>query len=246
MATYGIILQMYKPQFDYMPLSRATVEGKRLYSTPDGKKLPSVTTILDATKPIQNIQSLQKWRNWVGHEKATAITTEASNRGTRMHTYLEKFILEGAIPERGDNPFSWSSHAMAEVMVRDGLKNVSEIWGVEVNLYFPSLYAGTTDGVGLYKGTPAILDYKQTNKPKKKEWIDDYFLQLVAYILAHNELYGTNIDTGVILMCVKPEIDDKFNVISPPKYQEFVLDSEDFKKYEQEWWKRLELYYLSA
>ena len=233
-------------KFPYPTLTRESVDGRRLYATPDGNKLPSVTTILDKTKPAESREALNNWKKRVGHEKAQQITTEAANRGTRMHTYLERYIKEGAMPDRPGNPFAWASHAMANVVIDQGLKKVDEFWGVEIPLYFPKLYAGTTDGCGIHLGAESILDYKQTNKPKKEEWIDDYKLQLVAYALAHNEVYGTNIRKGVVLMCVRPEMDEQHNIVVPPKYQEFVLNSEDFDYWEQQWWKRLELYYLTA
>jgi len=236
----------YNPKFNYKSLTRETVDGRRLYATPDGNKLPSVTTILDKTKSEESKAALNNWRNRVGHANAQAITTEAANRGTRMHTYLEHFIKNGELKDRGSNPFSWSSHAMAGVVIDQGLTNVSEFWGVEIPLYFPGLYAGTTDGCGIHLGDESILDYKQTNKPKKIEWVEDYFLQLTAYALAHNEVYGTNIRKGVILMCVKPEVDDMGNVLTKPEYQEFVLSSTDFDYWEQKWWKRLESYYLAS
>ena len=236
----------YNPKFNYKSLTRETVDGRRLYATPDGNKLPSVTTILDKTKSEESKAALNNWRNRVGHANAQAITTEAANRGTRMHTYLEHFIKNGELKDRGSNPFSWSSHAMAGVVIDQGLTNVSEFWGVEIPLYFPGLYAGTTDGCGIHLGDQSILDYKQTNKPKKIEWVEDYFLQLTAYALAHNEVYGTNIRKGVILMCVKPEVDDMGNVLTKPEYQEFVLSSTDFDYWEQRWWKRLESYYLAS
>jgi len=239
---------MYTPKFDYKNLSRTTDEaGKRLYSTPDGRRVPSVTTILSATQPEEKKQALQNWRKSVGVDRAQAITTEAANRGTRMHKYLEDYIRNGVISDRGSNPYSWASHRMAQTVIEDGLKNVNEIWGVEIPLYFPQLYAGTTDGCGIHMGDESILDYKQTNKPKKIEWIEDYYLQLVAYALAHNEVYGTNIRKGVILMCVKPPVDP--NTMEPterPQYQEFILKPEDFSHWEQEWWKRLELYYTNS
>jgi genome maintenance exonuclease 1 len=203
-----------------------------------------VTTILDATKSEESKRALQNWRNRVGHEQAQAITTEAANRGTRMHTYLEDYIKQGQLKERGSNPFGWASHAMAQTVIDDGLKNVNEIWGVEIPLYFPSLYAGTTDGCGLHLNEESILDYKQTNKPKKEEWIEDYYLQLTAYALAHNEVYGTNIRKGVVLMCVKPPVDDMGNPLARPVYQEFILTPERFDYWSDQWWRRLEQYYL--
>ena len=234
---------LYNPKFDYKPIPRVVLEGKRFYATPDGNNLPSVTTILDKTKSQDKIEALDRWRRSVGVEKAQQITTEAANRGTRMHTYLEQYVKEGAIKEPGSNPYAWPSHAMAKVVIDQGLKNVSEFWGIEVPLYFPSIYAGTTDGAGLHLNEEAILDYKQTNKPKKREWIDDYFMQLCAYAEAHNELHGTKIRKGVILMCVKPDLDEQFNIIKPPEYQEFVLEGAEFDHYRDLWWRKVEEYY---
>ena len=212
-------------------MSRESVNGRRLYATPSGR-LPSVTTILDKTKTEESKAALENWRKNVGHARAQQITTEAANRGTRMHSYLENYVIDGAIKERGSNPFSWASHAMAEVVIKEGLVNVDEYWGVEVPLYFPEVYAGTTDLVGVHKGVPAILDFKQSNKPKKDEWITDYKLQLAAYALAHNEVHGTNIREGHIFMCSRAG-----------EYQQFDLWPDEFDDWSQEWWKRCEQYY---
>ena len=168
---------MITQRYQYAPLTRESINGQRLYATPDGKRLPSVTTILDKTKPAEKRLALENWKRRVGHEKAQQITTEAANRGTRMHTYLEHYVINGVHKDRGTNPFSWPSHAMAETVIQQGLAQVDEFWGTEVPLYFPSIYAGTTDCVGIHQGQEAILDFKQTNKPKKREWIEDYFLQ---------------------------------------------------------------------
>ena len=235
---------MYKVKFNYEPIPRVTIDGKRFYQTSDGNKLPSVTTILDKTKSEESKTALHNWRRRVGVEKAQQITTEAANRGTRMHTYLEQYVKDGIIKERGSNPFSWPSHAMAQMVIDQGLKNVNEFWGIEVPLYFPGIYAGTTDGAGLHLNQESILDYKQTNRPKKREWIDDYFVQLCAYAEAHNEVYGTKIRKGVILMCVKPEIDHNNSIIKPPEYQEFVLEGCEYDKYRDQWWRKVEQYYL--
>jgi genome maintenance exonuclease 1 len=236
---------MYNPKFLYHELSRTSEDGKRLYLTPDGKKVPSVTTILSATEPKEKKEALQNWRKRVGVDKAQAITTEAANRGTRMHSYLERYIKDGAMPDRGSNPFGWASHAMAQTVIEQGLKNVDELWGVEIPLFFPSLYAGTTDGCGIHMGDEAIIDYKQTNRRKKEEHIEDYKLQLVAYSEAHNEIYGTKIRKGVVLMAIKPNVDP--NTLEPlhrPEYQEFILQGTEYDKYVKLWWQRLEQYYL--
>ena len=237
-------MTLLNERYSYTLISRESVEGKRLYATPDGGKLPSVTTILDKTKPAEKVAALQAWRRAVGEKKAQEITTEAANRGTRMHKYLEDYVRDGTLREPGTNPYSVQSHKMAKHVIEHGLVNVNEVWGVEVPLYYPGLYAGTTDGCGMHQNEAAILDYKQTNKPKKREWIDDYFVQLCAYAEAHNELHGTRIRKGVILMCVKPDLDEKHNILGQPKYQEFVLEGAEFEKYRTMWWKKVEQYYV--
>ena len=235
---------MYVERFQYQPIPRVNAGGQRYYATPDGKRLPSVTTILDRTKTEESKQALAQWRTRVGAQRAQQITTEAANRGTRMHTYLERYIRNGVLETRPSNPFAWPSHAMAQVVIEQGLKNVSEIWGVEIPLYFPDIYAGTTDGVGVHLASETILDYKQTNRPKKREWIDDYFMQLCAYAEAHNQVHGTQIRKGVVLMCVKPDLDANHMIVGEPQYQEFVLEGQEFEKYRDLWWRRVEQFYL--
>jgi len=219
-------------KYNYTPINRESVEGKRLYATPDGSKVPSVTTILDKTKPLEAKLALANWRKAVGEKKAQEITTEAANRGTRMHTYLEYYIKGQPLKESVTNPFAQQSLDMAQIVIKEGLSKVNEIWGCEVPLYFPGLYAGTTDCVGVHEGTESILDFKQTNKPKKIEYIDDYFLQLTAYALAHNEVHKTNIRKGVILMCSKDY-----------QYQEFLIKPEDFNMWTDRWCDRVDQYY---
>ena len=229
-------------KYNYTKLTRDESTGKRLYATPDGHKVPSVTTILDKTKPAESRIALANWRKAVGEKKAQEITTEAANRGTRMHKYLEDYVTQGFLSDPGSNPFSQQSHKMADCIIKQGFGPVTEVWGNEVPLYFPELYAGTTDCVGVHNDEQSILDYKQTNKPKKLEYIEDYFIQLTAYALAHNEVHGTNIRKGVILMCVKPP------EITPmqwgePQYQEFILEPKDFDYWTERWCKRVEEYY---
>lgn len=235
---------MIVTRYDYKSLTRESVDGKRLYATPDGDRLPSVTTVLDATKPEEKRQALQQWRNRVGHAQAQAITTEAANRGTRMHSYLEHYVKTGEIKPKGSNPFSWASHVMAETVIDQGLSQVTEFWGIEVPLYFPGIYAGTTDCVGLHQGIPAILDFKQSNRPKREEWIDDYKLQLAAYAAAHNEVYGTDINRGVILMCVRPTESEPGMYTTAPQYQQWIIEGDDFRVWTDRWWHRVEQYYM--
>ena len=235
-------MTLLNERFVYTPINRESVEGKRLYATPDGSKVPSVTTILDKTKPAEAKAALAAWKKAVGEKKAQEITTEAANRGTRMHKYLEDYVKEGILKDPGSNPYSVQSHKMAKHVIEQGLSNVNEVWGVEIPLYYPGIYAGTTDGCGLHLNEEAILDYKQTNKPKKLEWIDDYFLQLTAYALAHNKVYNSNIRKGVVLMCVRPP-EIKPMIWGDPAYQEFILKPEDFNYWEKRWWDRVEQYY---
>jgi hypothetical protein len=232
-------------KFDYAPLSRTTIEGKRHYSLPDGSKVPSVTTILDKTKSEESKQALANWKKNVGEAKAQQIVTEAANRGTRMHAYLEQYILQDDLKPLPANPYAHPSWFMAAEVIMKGLVNVDEFWGCEVPLYYSGLYAGTTDCLGLWKGRPAILDFKQSNKVKKREYIGDYFLQLAAYAQAHNHTYGTNIRDGVILMAVQPK-EQPDGTFSTPEYLEFEVSGDEFDHWTNEWTKRVELYYLTS
>lgn len=229
-------------KFKYSTLSRESVNGKRHYLTPNGDRIPSVTTILDATKPAEAKAALMNWKKSIGEKKAQEITTEAANRGTRMHKYLEDYIKGIEINENPTNPYARQSVLMAKKIIDQGFPPIDEVWGNEVPLYFPGLYAGTTDCVGIHDGKESILDFKQTNKPKKENWIEDYYLQLAAYALAHNELFGTSIRKGVIMMCVRP---DEINpgVWGEPQYQQFVIDEEKFDYWSHRWWDRVEQYY---
>ena len=229
-------------KYQYQPINREVVNGKRHYVTPAGDRVASVTTILDATKPAESRIALANWRKAVGEKKAQEITTEAANRGTRMHTYLENHIKGEALKVSVSNPYANQSLIMAKKVISDGFPSIKEVWGSEVPLFYPQLYAGTTDCVGVHDGDESILDFKQTNKPKKIEYIDDYFLQLTAYALAHNAVHGTNIRKGVILMCVKPpELSP--GIWGEPQYQQFVLEPKDFDMWANRWWDRVSEYY---
>jgi hypothetical protein len=228
-------MTLLQQRYTYAKLSRDESQGKRLYACPDGSKVPSVTTILDKTKPAESRLALANWKKAVGEQKAQEIVTEAASRGTRMHTYLENYIKGEPLKETVTNPYAQQSLDMAKIVVAQGFPKIKEVWGSEVPLYFPELYAGTTDCVGIHDGDESILDFKQTNKPKKLEWIDDYFLQLTAYALAHNEIHGTNIRKGVILMCSKDYA-----------YQEFILEPKDFDYWTNRWCDRVSEYYRLA
>jgi hypothetical protein len=235
---------MITPRYNYTPLDRTTIDGKRHYCLPDGSKVPSVTTILDKTKPAEARQALANWRKAIGEQRAQQITTEAANRGTRMHAYLEHYVMSEDMKPLPGNPYAHPSWFMAAEIILKGLQHVDEFWGVEVPVYYSGLYAGTTDCLGMWKGRPAIMDFKQSNKVKKREYIGDYFLQLAAYAAAHNETHGTTIDTGVILMAVQPKLLEDGSY-TRPEYLEFVVEPEEFAHWTREWQKRVELYYLT-
>ena len=206
------------------------IEGKRHYEINGDEKLPSVTTILSGTQDPEKAQSLKAWRDRVGEETATRIVDEAAARETAMHKILERYIGEEGyldLTQVGKN-----AHNMAMRIIEQGLSNVTEYYGLESTLFYPGLYAGATDMIALHKGEMAIIDFKQTNKPKKREWIDDYCLQLAAYAMAHNYVHKTNITKGVIMMCSK----DNY-------YQEFVIKDDEFKKYTFKWIDKISKYY---
>ena len=212
--------------YDYQVLTR--IDGKkRLYATPGGGKVPSVTTILDATSDKTHLIA---WRQRVGEEKAKQITKEAAGVGTSMHGFLENYTKGEELPNK-TNLVHVQGRKMAEVVIQDGLSKVDEVWGSEVHLYYPDLYAGTTDLVGVHNGVPAIMDFKQTNKPKKEEWVDNYKLQGAAYALAHNHVYKTDIRKIVIMMCSRDL-----------QYQEFVVEGEAFDEWSKGWSDRLMQY----
>jgi len=234
---------MLKSIYNYKPINRKTVNGKRHYVTPDGTPVASVTTILSATKPQADWKKLNDWKKRTDaiHGKGTAqkITKEAADRGTKMHTYLEEYCINDSIEEtikKQKSPretiLTSQGYKMANIVIDEGLNKLDECWAVEAPLYYSGLYAGTTDAVGIFEGTESIVDFKQSNKPKKREWIDDYFMQLCAYGEAHNDMFGTNIRSGVILMCTKDLM-----------FQRFDLTGAEYDKYMHMWWDRVDQYY---
>ena len=200
-----------------------------MYLTPDGDKLPSVTTILSSTKDMTH---LNEWKKRVGEEKARQITTEAAGIGTAMHANLERFLC-GMERQPGNNLVHIQANKMADVIIENGLSGVDEVWAIEQGLYYPEMYSGTTDLCGVYKGNASIMDFKQTNKPKKKEWVDDYYLQLAAYATAHNKVYGTSIREGHIFMCSRDL-----------QYQQFDLWPDEFDYWADQWLNRVAEYYI--
>jgi hypothetical protein len=221
----------HNKKFRYPRTKRELIEGRRHYDINEGQwKLPSVTTILDRTQSAEKREALRKWREAKGEEEATRIVDSSAARGTAMHKILEKYIIEDGYLDLTDNGLQ--AHNMAKQVIERGLCNVPEFYGSEATLYYPGLYAGSTDLVCIHKGEDAIVDFKQTNKPKKREWVGDYFLQLGAYGMAHDYVYKTTINKAVIMMCSK----DNY-------YQEFVIQGPEFREAKHKFLKRVTEYY---
>ena len=212
----------------YHNVKQINQQGKRVYQTPSGTT-PSVTTILSKTK---DMTGLNEWRKRVGEQEAQRIMTEAAGVGTALHNNLERF-LAGDTRQPGNNLVHVQANKMADVIIENGLSGVDEVWAIEQGLYYPEMYSGTTDLCGVYKGKPSIMDFKQTNKPKKKEWVDDYYLQLAAYATAHNKVYGTEIREGHIFMCSRDL-----------QYQQFDLMPDEFDYWADQWLDRVAEYYM--
>jgi genome maintenance exonuclease 1 len=189
-----------------------------------------VTTILGATKSQDAQDSIAKWQARVGQDEAIRIRDQAAARGTDMHTHLEHHLLGQGYLDL--TPEGRVAKLMADTIVDKGFKDLQEVWGSEVVVYYPGLYAGATDVVGVYDYEDSIIDFKQSNKPKRKEWIDDYFMQLGAYAMAHNYVHRTEITQGVILMC------------TPDNYfQKFQVKGKEFIKYQHQFLERVGKYY---
>ena len=211
---------------------RSLINGKRHYDI-DQEKLPSVTTILSATQSEEKKKSLADWKARMGPQYADKVRDIAAMRGTAMHRYLEAFI--DGTGHKDLTSIGKEAEPMAKRIIESGLGDLEEVWGQEVTLYYPGLYAGATDIVGVYEGQPAIIDFKQTNKPKKLEWITDYFCQLGAYCMAHNYVYGTKIKKGVILMCSKDLL-----------FQKFEVEGNDFVKHQHDFLRKIDQYYQNV
>jgi len=216
--------------YDYPKSQRELIDDKRHYVVGE-EKLPSVTTILSATMPEDKRKSLDAWKQRIGNTEAQRVVTTAANRGTSMHTILEHYITGENYLDLTDT--GRNAHSMAQTIFQQGIKGkINEYFGVEVVMYYPDLYAGQTDFVAVHEGKPTIIDFKQSNKPKKREWIEDYCIQLGAYTMAHNYVYNTGIDKTLIMMCTP----DNY-------YQEFVIQGKELQDYQHQFLRRLDDYY---
>ena len=215
--------------YKYPKSKRELLKGDRHYDVND-EKLPSVTTILQATQDVEKAEGIKRWTQKVGEAAAKRVLEQAAKRGTAMHSYLETYIQGGKILDLRD--VGREASAMAETIIDKGFNDLEEIWGSEVTLFYPNLYAGQTDLCGIYQGRESIVDFKSSNKPKRVEWIKDYKLQMVAYAMAHDQVYNTQIEQGVILMCTP----DNF-------FQKFTVNGREFRELKWEWLGKVNQYY---
>ena len=215
-------------KFNYIRGKQITDEksGHRIYDF-NGSRLPSVTTILGATK---NQQFLKDWKAKVGEQEAERIKNLSSRRGTSMHKFLEHYILGTGYDDLTE--LGQKAKAMAKKVIEYGLTPVEEYYGSEVTLHYPGLYAGSTDLVCMHNSMETIVDFKQSNKPKQKEWVEDYYLQIAAYAMAHDYVYGSEIRQGVIMMCT-PDL----------YYQEFKIQDSELRQWKHKFLKRLDMYH---
>jgi hypothetical protein len=220
----------WNKKFEYPESIRSLINDERHYDI-NQEKLPSVTTILQATQSAEKKKILEDWKNRVGADNAENIKNEAANRGSIMHRIIEGHLLGQRHADLSDQGIL--AGTMAQTIIDEGLEgSMDEIWGTEITLYYPKLYAGASDLAGVYEGRESIMDFKQSNRPKQKAWITDYFLQLAAYATAHNQVHGTSINSGTILMCTK----DNY-------FQKFTVQGAEFQQFMWDWLRRVDLYY---
>ena len=222
----------WNKRFKYPASQRSLIQGSRHYDIGE-MLLPSVTTILSATQSEEKRQSLAAWRKRVGEQGADRIRDMSAMRGSSMHKYLEAYIQGSGHMDL--TAVGLEAHPMAQQIINQGLGPLEEVWGTEVTVHYPLLYAGATDLVGIYNSRESIIDFKQTNKPKKREWIEDYFIQLGAYAMAHNFIYDTKIQSGIILMCSKDRL-----------FQKFEVTDKEFVNYQHAFLKKVDEYYRNC
>ena len=220
----------WNKQFSYPKSTKSFISGSRHYDV-NREKLPSVTAILSATASEEKKAALKAWKERVGYQEAEKIKKEASSRGSSMHLFIEQYLLGQQNMQLIEE--NNQAKKMAQEIIDNGLNDkLTEIWGAEATLHYPKLYAGTADCIGVYQGQESILDFKQSNKPKIEKFIEDYFLQLAAYSLAHNKVYSSKITQGVVLICT---VDNLF--------QSFKIEDEKLIKYEKKFLEKVNQYY---
>ena len=217
---------LIKSKYEYPVLERVDLEIGRHYLDSNQKPVPSVTTVLSGTSKSKD--GLIQWRNRVGEEEAERVIKQSTDIGTAVHEAIENYLNGKPWNNFEDTHDQLLAKNISDKFIKDGLNGITEIWGLEVGLLLDNLYAGTADCVGEYEGIPTLIDFKTAKKIKKREWIEDYFLQGCAYANAHNVMFGTKIEQIVILMVDRNAI-----------FQEFIVRPTEFNFLTRKWKNRL-------
>ena len=213
-------------KFDYPKLQRVDTDIGRHYLDSNNNHVPSVTTVLSGTS--QSKVGIDQWRQRVGDIEADRVIKQSTDIGTAVHESIEKYLNDEEWDFFGADPDQMMAKNITCKFISDGLEGINEVWGLEVGLLLDCLYAGTADCVGTYNGVESLIDFKTAKKIKRREWIEDYFLQGCAYANAHNVMFGTNIQQIVILMIDRDLI-----------FQEFIVKSSEFNVLINKWKRRL-------
>ena len=217
---------LVKNKYEYPILERVDMEIGRHYLDSNNKPVPSVTTILSGTSKSKD--GLIQWRNRIGEEEAERIIKQSTDIGTAVHEAIENYLNGKSWDNFEETHDQLLAQKISAKFIKDGLKGITDIWGLEVGLLLDNLYAGTADCVGEFEGIPTLIDFKTAKKIKKREWIEDYFLQGCAYANAHNVMFGTKIEQIVILMVDRNSI-----------FQEFIVRPTEFNFLTRKWKNRL-------
>ena len=217
---------MITKTFEYPVLKRVEIDSARYYLDSLGNPVPSVTTVLSKTS--NKSDGIDQWKVRVGNEEAERIIKLSTDIGSAVHEAIENYLNNTLWDKFEDSLDQKIAKKISQKFIKDGLNDISEIWGLEVGLILDNLYAGTADCVGIYKDKESIIDFKTAKKIKKREWIEDYFLQCCAYANAHNVMFNTKIEQLVILMVDRDLI-----------FKEFLVKPIEFKTLTGKWKSRL-------
>ena len=212
-------------KYSYPNLERVEENEMRFYKDSNNDLVPSVTTVLDATGDKSGIT---QWRRKVGPAQADAIVQESTLIGSAVHEAIENYLLGKSWSNFTEYRNGFLAKSISSKFISSCLNGIDEVWGLESGLILDGLYAGTADCIGVYKGLPAIIDFKTAKKLKRKDWIEDYFLQCSAYANAHNVMFETSINDLVILMVDRDLL-----------FKEFHIKKDEFSLYTDKWKKRL-------
>ena len=212
-------------KYSYPNLERVEENDMRFYKDSNNDLVPSVTTVLDATGDKSGIT---QWRRKVGPAQADAIVQESTLIGSAVHEAIENYLLGKSWSNFTEDRNGFLAKSISSKFISSCLNGIDEVWGLESGLILDGLYAGTADCIGVYKGLPAIIDFKTAKKLKRKDWIEDYFLQCSAYANAHNVMFETSINDLVILMVDRDLL-----------FKEFHIKKDEFSLYTDRWKKRL-------